>query len=223
MTLPTRTILMGVLSVAACGDNSPQAQQPDAGKRPDGGTVQMDAALDAPPDTPPLPAVLNTNGGFETGDSMGWICNGNAMCSTVNTGAHGGTFAGKATTLPNDYSGFRINVLPLLCPTDPTCATGVNMTGKTIRFHGFIKPIGAATAVRLVLRWNCPSQTMGGYEWLQNINNPTADAWNEYTRDFVVPNCDYAGSNENLYLYTGTVGATEFHIDDLTITEAPLP
>jgi hypothetical protein len=211
--------MLGVLSVAACGDNAPQSQLADASKPVDARLV--DGASDAPPDGTPQPVVLNANGGFEAGDASGWICNGNAMCSTITTDTHGGSYAGKAITLPNDYSGFRINVLPLMCPTDPTCATGANLTGKTIRFHGFIKPIGAATAIRLVLRWNCPAQAMGGYEWLQNIANPTPGVWNEYMRDFVVPACNYAGSNENLYLYTGTVDATEFHIDDLTIVEAP--
>ncbi|MEJ7600457.1 MAG: hypothetical protein WKG01_21290 [Kofleriaceae bacterium] len=212
-------------ALAACGDNGAANPGPvDSGNRADSAVV-ADAPADAMPDAtdgpPPPPVALNVNGDFETGDQSGWICNGGATCTVLNTDAHAGTYAGAATGLDQDYKGFRVNVLPLVCPDDPTCATGTTQLGKTLRFHAFIKPIGAATAIRLVLRWNCPADTMGGYTWLHNINDPVADTWNELMKDFEIPNCNYAGSNENLYLYTGTVGATEIRIDDLAITVAP--
>jgi hypothetical protein len=222
------TLLLGSVLLVACGDNRSNVNEDgvDAGDRPDGSTLPIDTApitADAPPDGPPVISALNANGGFETGDTSNWICNGNASCSMVTANTHSGAYAASAVNLPNDYSGFRVNILPLVCPTDTTCATGTTFLGKTLRFHGFIKPIGTASAVRFVLRWNCPSAAMGGYEWLQNIDNPAADTWNEYDREFVIPDCDYANSNENLYLYTGTVGTTEFHIDDLEITDVTPP
>ena len=222
MSSSTFTLTLLACALAACGDNSDSPI--DSGNRPDAAVVAdgpADAPPDAPPDSPPAPVALNVNGGFEAGDDSGWVCNGGATCAVLNTDAHAGTYSGSATGLDQDYKGFRVNVLPLVCPTDPTCATGTTQLGKTLRFHGFIKPVGTATAVRLVLRWNCTDTGMNGYEWLHNIDAPVADTWNELTKDFAIPNCNYGGSNENLYLYTGTVGATEIRIDDLAITVVP--
>lgn len=221
------TILAMVVVGAGCGDNLFErlAADPDAGPRVDS-PPPIDAAPDAPPDSPPPPPPppppIVPNGGFENG-MAGWICNGNATCAILDTDFHGGGHAGSAMNLPNDYSGFRINILPLVCPSDPTCATGTTLLGKTLRFQGFIKPVGGAQQIRLVLRWNCPAQSMGSYTWIKNISAPVADAWNELTGDFTMPTCDYAGSNENLYLYTGTVGATEIRMDDMSIVDVTPP
>jgi hypothetical protein len=230
-------VLVALGLLAGCGDNSSgpadAPDQPTIDSRPgidapdddpDAPVGTPDAPVGTPdadttPDAPPAVVPLNLNGDFETGDMSGWICNGDATCTVADTDQHAGTYAASAVNLPNDYSGFRVNVLPLMCPDDITCATGENHTGQAIEFRTFIKNVGAATAVRIILRWNCTDTGANGYQWLMNQGNPTADAWNEYVGTFTVPACNYGGSNENLYFYTGTEGATEIRMDDLTIVD----